>query len=100
MYNKIGKKIKGVASAICWIQIVIYAITGIILMISSVIQSSVNLMLSGFLVIVIGCLMAWLSSICLYGFGELIDKVCNIEKALNNQKNIETKSNMFDAENR
>ncbi len=95
MFNEIGKKIKGVASAVCWIQIVIYAIMGIVLMVSSK-----ELILAGFLVGSIGCLIAWLSSIVLYGFGEIIDKVCNIEKALNNQNNVDQKTYMFGTETR
>ncbi len=82
MFNEIGKKIKGVASAVCWIQMVIYAVVGIALM-----ASDDDLILKGFLVICIGCLAAWLGSIVLYGFGELIDKVCSIEKALTDKNN-------------
>lgn len=36
----------------------------------------------GFLISLSGAFIAWLSSWVLYGFGELIDKVCSIESAL------------------
>lgn len=77
MFNEIGKKIKGVANVVCWIQIIVAIIGGIALM-----TIDENLILVGFLVMGIGCLIAWLGTIVLYGFGELIDKVSNIENTL------------------
>ena len=93
MFNEIGKKIKGVASAVCWIQVAIYAIVGIIIM-----ATTEELVIVGLLIIVVGGLFAWLSSITLYGFGELIDKVCSIEKTVNAEKYQKQSSNNFSAE--
>lgn len=90
MFNEIGKKIKGVASAVCWIQVAIYAIVGIIIM-----TTTEELVIVGLLIIVVGGLFAWLSSITLYGFGELIDKVCSIEKTINAEKYQKQPTNSF-----
>ncbi len=66
MFDNIGKKIKAVAQVITWLGILISVILGI-----ASGAGSNGLM---FLIITpIGCLLSWLGSLVLYGFGELID---------------------------
>lgn len=74
MYSKIGAKIKTLAVVCCIIESILAAIAGIVL------SSYGNLGL-GTLVLILGPTVAYLFSLLLYGFGELIDKVCNIEKS-------------------
>ncbi len=71
MYDKIGSKIKGLAKVIFIVEAIVTVITGIAL-----ISSDVDI---GILVIALGPIIAWVSSWLLYGFGELIDKACDIE---------------------
>ncbi len=80
MFDHVGKKIKGIATVVTWIGIVISFIIGCILIYEGA-QDSDNgiLILIGILVMAIGSFIAWLSTILLYGFGELID---NSEKIL------------------
>lgn len=75
MYTNIGKKIKGLAIALFILETIGAFITGFILMLLDE-----DLILSGFLTIVITPLAAWIGSWLLYGFGELIDKICDIER--------------------
>ena len=75
MYDNIGGKIKGLAIAIFIIETIAALITGIAL-----IASDEDMIPIGFLAIVVVPLVAWVSSWLLYGFGELIDKACDIER--------------------
>ncbi|MBE6584134.1 MAG: hypothetical protein E7649_04000 [Ruminococcaceae bacterium] len=72
MYDNIGKKIKSLAKALFIIFIVIGVIGGIVLV-------SYDLILLGIFTMIILPLTAWISSWFLYGFGEIIDKLTDIE---------------------
>lgn len=75
MYDNIGRKIKGLAKAVFIVEAIAAVITGIVLM-----ASYLNPII-GLLVMVVGPLVAWVSSWLLYGFGELIDKTCDIARS-------------------
>ena len=91
MFNNIGKKIKALAKVICWIQIVIYIITAIVMFIIASDSYTEGLYIAiAFAFLIIGPFFAWLSSFFIYGFGELIDKACEIER---NTRGGEIKSN-------
>ncbi len=105
MFSNIGKKIKILAKVICWLGIiasVIYAIS--IWAIGGQVReaatwsssyyyngmpiyetgrsASPSTFLPGLIVLVVGCLLSWVGSFCLYGFGELIDRAKSIDAAL------------------
>ena len=73
MYDRIGGKIKGLAKALFIVTAIAEVITGF-----AIIANDEDMILLGFLVIVVGPIIAWISSWLLYGFGELIDKVSEI----------------------
>ena len=75
MYDNIGGKIKGLAKATFIVEAIAAVITGISLMVADD-----DFLLIGFLVMVAGPIVAWISSWLIYGFGELIDKTCDIER--------------------
>lgn len=75
MYDNIGGKIKVLAKVIFIIEAIAAAITGIALM-----ATDEYLLPIGFLVMIAGPIVAWISSWLLYGFGELIEKTCQIER--------------------
>ena len=75
MYENIGGKIKGLAKASAIIGIIAAIIYGWFLMVTDS-----DMIIVGLLTMVGGPFGAWISSWVLYGFGELIDKVCNIER--------------------
>ena len=68
MFSNIGGKIKALAVVICVLGIIASVIGGIYL-----ISLHEELIVSGVLTIVIGSLVSWLSVLCLYGFGELVE---------------------------
>ena len=72
MFNNIGSKIMGMASFFTWCGIIISVISG-----CAVIGDSTML---GLIIITVGCLISWVSSLVLYGFGQLIE---NTERMLN-----------------
>ena len=83
MYENIGKKIKGLA----WATFIIGAAASVIVAIIFFSNASdVYLeefksvyITTGVLWLLIGPIVSWVSSWMLYGFGELIDKVTDIE---------------------
>ena len=75
MYDNIGGKIKGLAKAIFFIEAIATVITGFIILANSYYFEGI---LTGVLVIIVGPIFAWISSWLLYGFGELIEKACDI----------------------
>ena len=88
MYDNIGGQIKGLAKAVFIVEAIAAVITGIALM-----ASDEDMIPIGLLVMVVGPLVAWVSSWLLYGFGELIDKVCEIATNTKTSRNASTSSN-------
>jgi len=79
MYENIGGKIKGLAKVLFILEAIVAFITGIYLIAEANNDSD-----TFFCVLLMfgGPIMAWISSWCLYGFGELVDKACSIESKL------------------
>lgn len=90
VFNNIGKKIKKLAE--------IFAIIGIILSIflgindianyvelgSSAQSQNKYILFAGIFWLIIGPIVSWIASFCLYGFGELVDKICDIQTVVCN----------------
>ena len=74
-YDDIGEKIKGLAKWTFIIEAIAAVITGIVFLFMDE-----DFILAGLAIIVCGPLVAWVSSWLLYGFGEIIDKLTQIEK--------------------
>ena len=72
MYENIGVKIKGLAKAIFIVEAIASVITGIALWIDTE---------EGWCALILFCgpILAWVSSWLIYGFGEIIDKLREIE---------------------
>lgn len=86
MFSGIGDKIKTVAMVLCIIGIITSVAVGVQLIGES--------FMTAVLTIVIGCLTAVVSTMCLYGFGELIE-----ETARNRQINEEILRNLRKLQN-
>ena len=72
MFDNIGGKIKGLAKVLFWLEAIASVIVGLVL-----VEDTEGLSL---LLAIAGVLVAWVSSWFLYGFGEIIDKLCDIER--------------------
>jgi DNA-directed RNA polymerase subunit M/transcription elongation factor TFIIS len=81
MYDNIGGKIKGLAKASFIVAAIAEVITGIALM-----ATDEDLILYGSLVLIVGPIIAWVSSWLLYGFGQLVEN-SDIIAAEYNRKN-------------
>jgi len=77
MFDNIGGKIKSLAQVVCWIGIITSVIYGIVLM-----GTDDDLIFFGFIVMVVGTLLSWVSSFTLFGFGEIIEDTKLIRKVL------------------
>ena len=75
MYDNIGGKIKGLAKVIFFVEAIAAVITGFVFM-----AAHDYLIPVGLLVMILGPIVSWVSSWLLYGFGELIDKTCDIAR--------------------
>ena len=71
-----GQKVKVLAMTLTWITIVAFAVWGIV----SFVNKEIWL---GILLIVVGPLAGWLSTIILYAFGELVDCVIELTQQVN-----------------
>ena len=72
MYDNIGGKIKGLAKATFIVEAIAAIIVGIVLWVETEEWWCA-------LILFCGPIVAWVSSWLLYGFGEIIDKLCDIE---------------------
>ena len=87
MYDNIGKKLKGFAKTIFAICLIASVIGGIAIM-----AIDGDLAIIGIIVMAVGILVSWISTWFLYGFGEIVDKVCDIEKNTRNGGFVKTSS--------
>ena len=67
MFTRIDEKLKGVAKGFFWTEALISAIVGVVL--------AMTVSPAYLLVALAGVAVAWLSSIILYGFGEMITEL-------------------------
>ena len=68
MFQNIGGKIKKIADWVLILGIISSIIWGIAIMVTDE-----ELILEGFITMIVGSISAWLSSVLLYGFGQLIE---------------------------
>ena len=80
MFYNIGKKIKSLASILFWGGIIAHVIAAIIMIGIGVDDHEDELIVFGVILLFVGPLMSWINSFFIYGFGELIDKTCDIER--------------------
>ena len=94
MYSNIGGKIKGLAIATFIVEAIMAVLSGAVYVLGGLFslidgltgyysyfdEEMILVMLMGLAVIVIGPIIAWVSSWMLYGFGELISKTTEIAR--------------------
>lgn len=78
MFDNIGDKIKKLAKVETVIGIGISIIMGFLLLVNG----SIHSIFTGILVMILGVLISWVSSFALYGFGELIEKVSQMDRCM------------------
>jgi len=93
MFNNIGKKIKGLTQTLFWITTIAYIVSGI-----SLCAIDEDLILIGLPLMIAGPFLSWIGSFFMYGFGELIDKACDIEKNTRGNSSGSTSQPVFNAE--
>lgn len=83
MFTKIGKKIKTVATVVFYVLALASIISGFYVIFGfGRLVGTGNAILLGILIALLGCLLAWLSSIMMYGYGELVDNSAIIKDQL------------------
>lgn len=87
MFKNIGKKIMILAKVICFLGIGVSVLWGIIYLLSE--RLYLEHIVIALIIIASGALVSWLSSIFIYGFGELIDKTAEISNKLPESKTAE-----------
>ena len=69
MFDNVGAKLKNCAQIACWAGIVLSIISGVVLIASG----DDSMVFTGILTMVVGSLGSWIGSLCVYGFGELVE---------------------------
>ena len=82
MFDNIGSKIKNVTVVFTVIGMAVSVIAGIVVMLLE--KSFLNFLL-GVIVIALGCFISWLTSLGMYGFGQLIENTDKLV-AMQNEK--------------
>ena len=80
MFSNIGGKIKKLAIILCVLGMIGSVVYGIICFTNS--NKYQDLKLVGILILVGGCLVSWIISFFVYGYGELIERAASIDKRL------------------
>ena len=80
MFDQIGQRIKTLAVVITVIGMIVSVIAGCDYIFNK------SRRIYGLIIIVGGIIASWVGSFILYGFGEIIDKLCDISQSLNEQK--------------
>ena len=81
IFSNIGKKIKKLAEVLCWIGIISSIIAAMCMFVIAVDSYDAGgYVASGLAFLFLGPIVSWVDSFFVYGFGELIDKACDIEK--------------------
>ncbi len=80
MFADVGKKIKLLVTISVIVLSVFFVVFGVRIIFLE--ESSSADRLGGLLIAVIGPLLSWTSGFLTYGFGEIVDKVCSIERTL------------------
>ncbi|MBO5041954.1 MAG: hypothetical protein J6D87_03220 [Clostridia bacterium] len=75
-YDDVGGKIKNLAKSSFWVEAICTIVAGFIILADNGFKDG----WWGILIIIGGPLVAWVASWILYGFGEIVDKLCTIEK--------------------
>lgn len=74
MFSNIEKKIKTLAKVLTWIGIVASVLAGLMFIIAGLSQDAGGAGVAlGVLMMVLGSLGAWISSMALYAFGQLVE---------------------------
>lgn len=85
MFNEIGKRIKAVAKIVCALGVCVMCFIGIIMIVvggNMRYGGGEGLETSGIIILLAGWIVPWIGSLFLYGFGELIDKTCEIAQSV------------------
>ena len=81
MFKNPGGKLKALAKVFFWLQILLFTVGGIYIMSLGDFEEALFFLL-GILAIGVGVLIAWLSTIMLYAFGELVESNTQIKELL------------------
>jgi hypothetical protein len=79
MFENVGQKIKNYAKALFVGQLILYIVGGIILIAVGV-DGEEAWIFVGIALLALGWVIAWLNSVFIYGFGELIVKTTEVER--------------------
>lgn len=93
MFNNIGRKIQGLATFITAVGIGIFSILTIIQVATYSNYGSSEMVVIAVVTGIIGCLLSWLGSFVLYGFGRLIENsqiLVSLVSSMKNERNITT----------
>ena len=81
MFENVGEKIKTFARVIFSLELIASIISGIVIFLNDD-----DLTFIALLTVILGIIFSWFSALLIYGFGELIEKTCEIAKNTQKEK--------------
>lgn len=77
MFDDIGVKIQTVAKTVAWLNIALSFVAGLVVLFLAFLDLEYFFVrvLMAIIVVIVGCLISWLSSIALYAFGQLVEDI-------------------------
>ena len=87
IWNDIGKKIKSLAVNLSYVGIIGYILTAIIMIFFGLDEDEEAITTWGVIILIAGPLLSIINGFIIYGFGELIDKICIIERNICGEEN-------------
>lgn len=90
IFKDIGTKLKFLANLSFWICVGGSVFTGLVALLN---EEEI-----GFLIILLGVLLSWLGNCMLYGFGDLVENVSEINKRMKNEGTPTTTTTTFENE--
>ena len=85
MFEKSGKKIKAVAEAWFWLGTILSVIAAFICLFESITEDLPIFILYGLFLLIGGPFFTWVSTLFLYGFGELIDSNQKLSESIEDE---------------
>ena len=87
MFYNVGRKIKSLAKTFTWIGIIFSVSLGIVISVTAPLNAVLAFLL-GVLIALAGSVLSWMTFLCLYGFGQLIENSDMIAGRADYQNNI------------
>lgn len=83
MFKNVGSKIQTLAKIICWLGIILFVLCGVVMLYAGINVTDYNYISSGVILLIVGPISCWASSLALVGFGKLVQDNSEMKDKIN-----------------